>query len=357
MGYLQSLERGTCKVLFDMYMIRLMSIGHTTVLPSVEIQTGTAFALLLALAAASRTALDELQPELGDALARIGDSEGESWLNLLGVPLDADAPPTSEHLLRTVDALDPVDLRLHLLGRHAWSWCTLGGIEDIESAARGERAAIRRLLAHPRYYGGHARSSLGKLLRLDPEETRDRIADAIAVGSRHLVAAEAEAELRAAGAAARSLLDEEPVLSAIERIATGYRYVPEPEAERVLLIPHLEPELPLVLAQHRSTRLIAYLATPDRSREDRLLALGRALADPKRVEILAHVGRGTGRATDLVAATGLTRSTVHHHLAQLRETGLVALEGNARAYTYVPRREAAREAAALVAGLIGTEEE
>jgi DNA-binding transcriptional ArsR family regulator len=338
-------------------MIRPMSIGHTQVLPNVEVRAGTAFALLLALAAASRKAPGELPPDLSDALARVGDTEGESWLNLLGVPLDADAPPTAEHLLRMVDALDPVELRLHLLGRHAWSWCTLGGIEDIESAARGDRAAIRRLLAQPRYYGGHARSSLGKLLRLDPAETRDRIADAIAVGSRHLVAPEAEGELRSAGAMARSLLDAEPVLSAIERVATGYRYVPEPEAERVVLIPHLEPELPLVLAQHRSTRLIAYLATPDRSSEDRLLALGRALADPKRVEILTLVGRGTGRAADLVAATGLTRSTVHHHLAQLRDAGLVALEGNARAYTYVPRREAAAEAAALVGDVIGTEEE
>ena len=124
-----------------------------------------------------------------------------------------------------------------------------------------------------------------------------------------------------------------------------------------MLIPHLEPTAPLVLAQHRSSRLIAYLAAPDRSSEDRLVALGRALADPKRVEILALVGRGVGRAADLVDATGLTRSTVHHHLAQLRDAGLVALEGNARAYTYVPRRAAADEAAALVADIIGTEEE
>ena len=97
-----------------------------------------------------------------------------------------------------------------------------------------------------------------------------------------------------------------------------------------------------MLAQHRSSRLIAYLATPDRSSEDRLVAFGRALADPKRVEILALVGRGVGRAADLVDATGLTRSTVHHHLAQLRDAGLVALEGNARAYTYVPRTSGRR---------------
>ena len=39
-----------------------------------------------------------------------------------------------------------------------------------------------------------------------------------------------------------------------------------------------------------------------------------------------------------------------------KEAGLVALEGNARAYTYVPRRESADEAASLVADITGTEE-
>ena len=58
----------------------------------------------------------------------------------------------------------------------------------------------------------------------------------------------------------------------------------------------------------------------------------------------------------LVDATGLTRSTVHHHLALLRDAGLVALEGNARAYLYVPRPEAAAEAAALLGDILGTEE-
>jgi ArsR family transcriptional regulator len=77
-------------------------------------------------------------------------------------------------------------------------------------------------------------------------------------------------------------------------------------------------------------------------------ALGRALADPKRVEILSLVSRGADRVSELVAQTGLARSTVHHHLGELRDARLIDLEGNARAYRYRPRHEALQETVALL---------
>lgn len=335
-----------------------MSVGHSRVGEAVEIAVaaGTAYLLLAALAAASRTRRAELPSELAAALDAVGDAEGEVWLNLFGVALDAGPPYDAERLLGTLDSMDAVELRRHVLGRYAWSWCTLAGIDDLESASAGDGAAASRLLAHPRYYGGHAATSLSVLLRLDSEETRRRIIRAVEAGSRFLLGATALEKLDAAARAATAKVAALPPLIAIERL-TGYRYVPEPEAEHVVLIPHLEPDLALVLAQHRSSRLIVYRAARDRSSEERVLALGRAVADPKRVEILGLVNRGVGRASDLVEETGLSRSTVHHHLSQLREVGLVALEGNARAYLYVPRRAAAADAAELFAELIGTEEE
>jgi DNA-binding transcriptional ArsR family regulator len=328
-----------------------MSIGQTT---PVEVAAGTGLSLLVGLSAASRGPRDDLEPALADALDAVGDGEGETWLNLLGVALDAGTPYGSQQLLDALRTIDGVELRRHLLGRFAWSWCTLAGIDDIESAAAGNRSTSRRLLEHPRYYGGHATASLGTLLPLDAEETRARLVRAVEAA--HGLGGSSKEQLTAA-AAADAALSEVPPLTAIERLTGGYRYVPEVEAERVVLIPHLEPALPLVLAQHRSARLIAYLRERDRGAGEQLTVLGKAFADPKRVEILALVGRGVGRAGDLVDASGLTRSTVHHHLSLLRAAGLVALEGNARAYTYVPRRDAPTEVAELVAALLGPKED
>ena len=330
-----------------------MSIGHT---PPVDVASGTAFAVLLSLSAASRGDREGLPDGLPEALAGVGDTEGETWLNLFGVALDAGPPHTVERLRDALETIDGLEVRRHVLGRFAWSWCTLAGVDDIEAAAAGDPKAGRRLLEHPRYYGGHAAASLATLLPLNADETRRRLVRAVEAAG-PLVAANAADELAAAAERAATALAEQEALAAIERLTAGYRYVPEVEADRVVLVPHLEHGLPLVLAQHRSARLIAYLAEPDRSAQESVVSLGRALSDPKRVEILALVGRGVGRSGDLVDATGLTRSTVHHHLAQLRAAGLVALEGNARAYTYVPRRDAPAEIADSVATIVGTEEQ
>ena len=338
--------------MYDLYSLCPMSIGQTQ---PVEVAAGTGFALLVGLSAASRGPRGDLEPALADALDAVGDGEGETWLNLLGVALDAGPRYGSQQLLDALGTIEGVELRRHMLGRFAWSWCTLAGIDDIESAAAGDRSASRRLLEHPRYYGGHAAASLATLLPLDAQETQARLVQAVEAAQS--LAGNSKAQLVAAAASADAALFELAPLTAIERLTNGYRYVPEIEAERVVLIPHFEPALPLVLAQHRSARLIAYLAEPDRGAEEQLTVLGKALSDPKRVEILELVGRGVGHAGDLVDASGLTRSTVHHHLSLLRAAGLVALEGNARAYTYVPRRDSPTEVAELVAALIGPKED
>ena len=329
-----------------------MSIGHLS--PSVpapggEVAAGTAFALLVELAAASVDRA-ELARELQAALDDVGDRTGESWLNLLGIPLDIGAPYDAARLCVHVAAMDPVELRLHLLGRYAWSWCTLAGADVIERAAAGDAKATRALLSHDRYYAGQAKAALSTLADLEPEETRRRIGHALEVGARELklvptddAAAEASAEL-----------DTAPLQAAIERLTAGYRYVPEVEAQAVLLIPHLQAQPWLVLAQHREQRLIVYRARRADDIEERAAALGRALADRKRIEILRLLGRGIDRVSGLVAETGLTRSTVHHHLSQLREARLVDLEGNARAYRYRLHAEALPETVSLLSDLLET---
>ena len=246
--------------------------------------------------------------------------------------------------------MDAVELRRHLLGAYAWSWCTLAGVDTIEAAATGDRAAAGKLLDHERYYAAGRATRCRCCCRSILRRRATRLAHALSVGLRHLIEPRDDlaAALETAAGAAATTVAEATLADAIEHVTSGYRYVPEPEAERVLLIPHVQPEPWLLLAQHRSTRLVVFQARAERGADERVAALGRALADPKRVEILSLVSRGSDRVSELVAQTGLARSTVHHHLGELRDARLIDLEGNARAYRYRPRQEALQEALALL---------
>jgi DNA-binding transcriptional ArsR family regulator len=284
-----------------------------------EIRAGTPFELLIALYGAG-----------GDA--------GELWLHLLGVALDSGAAD-AEELVAVVERLRPLELRRHVVGVYVPSWRRLVGAETLERAARGDAAAAKRLLAHPRYYAGRARAALGDVLPLSARATKERVvAELDRFAAVELLPREAElrARLEADAAAKGALAAQADPLDVIDTACNGYRYEPEPDAEQVVLVPHLGAGRAILLCQHRETRLICYPAAAADGDDDRerLLALGRALGDPKRLCMLERLREGEASLDELAAEIGLARSTTHHHLAHLRAAGLVTFRGNASGYFY-----------------------
>lgn len=63
-------------------------------------------------------------------------------------------------------------------------------------------------------------------------------------------------------------------------------------------------------------------------------ALFRALGDPSRLVILAHLRLGPHRVVDLVEHLDLAQSTVSKHLACLRDCGLVESRPHGRASVF-----------------------
>jgi DNA-binding transcriptional ArsR family regulator len=64
----------------------------------------------------------------------------------------------------------------------------------------------------------------------------------------------------------------------------------------------------------------------------RLLALTRALGDERRLRVLRALARREASLADLSAVFGLPKTTMHHHLAILREAGLIRLRSNDNRY-------------------------
>ena len=264
-------------------------------------------------------------------LTQLGDVHGETWQHLYGLTLDTDH--SLDALVEVVADTDQVEFRRTLLGATAWSWVNIAGEATLDAAVAGDPAAIERLLSLDRYYSGRARDSLSVMLTWTPEETRRRYLESLQSYRSEFGAQleEARRELAALESMADRILEEMGAGAGIAKL-TGYRYVPEPEADRVAVLLH-RVDGSLCLAQHDGTRLIVH-GTPSTASSADIVDLGRALADENRTRLLQLIASGPTELGPLLEQLGLTRSTVHHHLSILRRVGLVEVEGNAGAYRY-----------------------
>jgi DNA-binding transcriptional ArsR family regulator len=317
-----------------------------------EIVAGAPFELLIGLYATATPgarrepswapgSATECPPATRRAIEAVGDRAGEVWLHLLGLALELQQVEVDD-FVATIEALDAVELRRHLLGVYVPSWRQLVGSNTLERAAVGDDDANTELLDNLRYYGGRARESLSQLLPLPPHETKVRIISALRLFGDEVFATARPTLIERLDQESRqkqTLKASVTVEELIDIAGQGYTYEREPEFGRVVLIPHFAARPWLLLCQHRDTRVICYSAAdeelePAQQREQRLLAVGRALGDPKRVGIILRLERGDATLQELADEIGLAKSTTHHHLGQLRAARLIALRGNAAGYRY-----------------------
>jgi DNA-binding transcriptional ArsR family regulator len=293
--------------------------------------------------------LDACSGPFRAALDRVGSHSAELWLHLLGLALDHPG-----EIVPAVRALEPDELRRHLVGVHVPAWHTVAGRDVLEAAASGDAQAARRLLEHERYYAGEARASLAQLLPLTSPETKQRVLDVLELFEREIfapIAADTVAELERDAAVKRRLAASLSPAEVIAAAASGYVYEPEPELDEVVLIPQLASRPWLLLCQHSATRIIGYPVAESEQIEERTVLLGRALGDETRVRMLRRLAAGDATLAELAQLTGIAKSTAHHHLAHLRAAGLVTLRGNARAYWFVLRIEGLADARRLIGEL------
>jgi DNA-binding transcriptional ArsR family regulator len=328
---------------------------------AVEVEARPGLELLIGLSAATSAgeALEESwawpregwSPALSEAVAATGERSGEAWLHLLGLALERPAS-TAPGFVDALEDVDPLELRRHLVGVHVPAWVSLVGENTLELAAAGDGDAIAKLLEHSRYYAGRAREALPALLAGSAEDAKTRALAALRLFAAEVFSLrEDEIMARLAASADATRLQAEALAprELIASVTRGYVYDPEPEFGRVVLVPHEGSRPLLLLCQHRDARVICYpladeAVDPEASLAGRAVAVGRALGDERRVQILRRLALADATLDELAEATALARSTTHHHLTQLRAAGLVALRGNARGYWYALRPDGLTEA-------------
>lgn len=294
----------------------------------VRIVAGAAFETLIGVSALTRgDAAPHRNRQLRAAIAAVGPHSSELWLHLLGLALDEPGD-----IVSSVRATKPAELRRHLAGVHVPAWRRLVGAEALEATARGDV----RLLDHDRYYAGRARASLEQILPLSAAETKRRIVHVLELCRDMVLDAAVVAELEREAEAKRRLDVAPEELIAIA--SPGYHYEPEPDLPDVVLVPHVAARPWLFLCQHERSRIICYPLPEARETEDEIVAFGRALGDEKRVRMLMRLSSGRATLAELAVTAGVAKSTAHHHLALLREAGLVEMHGNAQGYWFTLSR-------------------
>jgi len=328
---------------------------------AVEVEARPALELLIGLSAATSAGesleeswawpRDGWSGELSEAIVATGERSGEAWLHLLGLALELPASG-AVGFAEGLEDVDALELRRHLVGVHVPAWASLVGADTLEWAAAGDEDAIANLLEHPRYYAGRAREALPALLAGAAEDTKTRALTALRLFAAEVFSPREDEVMARVTARAESTRVKASAATPRELIASvtrGYLYDPEPEFGRVVLVPHVGSRPLLLLCQHRDARLICYpladeAVDPEASLAERAVAVGRALGDERRVQILRRLALADATLDELAEASGLARSTTHHHLTQLRAAGLVALRGNARGYWYALRPDGLADA-------------
>lgn len=127
----------------------------------------------------------------------------------------------------------------------------------------------------------------------------------------------------------RARLGSAPPQDLVEQVTDGLRIEPAPGLDTVTLIPQYFERPYNHHTSGQTTELVLYPADVLPAASERppagLLPLTRALSDESRLRILRFLADGPSSLTEVARFAGLSRPTVHHHLAQLRAAGLVRI--------------------------------
>lgn len=308
--------------------------------------------------------LDDAPDEFDVGIARLkelGDTAGQDLLadlkNLIGdgpkllimmlpVLAEVDDPTDVEAFLERLRQTDPAELWAIIMAHFADGWAD--ATEDtIRRASLGDDTA-RTVLRDAACEDDNCPAFIPLLLDTDTTalhagviEILERWRDAV------LPALEREGlpAMQRDAAAKRELADQVDLAELVLTATNGLEWVHDPTIERVLLLPSFVFRPWVVVTEWGGTRVIAYpvadehLALPSSAPPPSLVKLFKALGDEGRLRLLQRMRSGPISLTEASTELDVSKPTAHHHLAILRQAGLVTIFEQGRTKSYSLRGE------------------
>jgi DNA-binding transcriptional ArsR family regulator len=343
--------------------------------PPVTIDVAPAYELLMSVVTMLDTDEDGTyevgEDWISDVRTRAGDDlitqlraaaldHPDSYVNLLALVYDAEAPRDVGSFLAHLRATEPDEIRLHLVGYYARETRRMTPASVIRAAIRGDADARAEFLrtSHPDWEPWT--QYLERVLDTDAVRLRTELVDALEAWNQRVWAAESltilpilERDVESK----REMLRELPMERFIETATNGVEFVPRPGIERVVMVPSFVNRPLVSFTEFGEVLLIVYPVADESvsaftdSPPLRLVRLSKALGDEKRLRILRALAEGEKTLVELADTFGAAKTTMHHHMIILRSAGLVSVGVGSKRYRL--RRETVPDVGALLSGYLG----
>ena len=328
-------------------------------LPGIEIDVGLAYEFLMTLIVFNEqkgfdyevgsewfdAVRDKAGPDLLADINRFQLEDNHIWIHLLGLAYESEPPRDVPALIAHIETIEPLELRLHLIGYYRRSFRRLTPLDVILQAAEGDLEAQRQYIKTSTNEHGHWQDVLHHLFSLDPEETKTRVLDILQRWYER-VFRDYEPQLipilQRDAEAKQAMKQTMSLERLIETATNGLEYVPEPNLRKVLLIPSYVMRPWNELSDYQDIKIFCYPVADESVSEDphtppvRLVRLYKALADERRLRILKMLMTRSYSLQEIADEFGVAKTTMHHHLGILRAAGLVRAQSNDKVYSLRP---------------------
>lgn len=275
----------------------------------------------------------KLSPDLLATIEQFGFQSHEMWRQIVALGYTCPPPRDIPTLLAYLQTIDPLELRLHLLGYYMRQHRRTTPPEVIYAAAQGDAEARSTLLRTSFPENASWQRTLHWMLSLDAAAVKQRLLFLVS-GWYNEIFREQEPEILPClvrDVEVKRVLQATHSPEQLIEMCTGWEYVPEPGIRRVILIPSYVMRPLNDEAESGDTRLFFYpvadasLLTDVSAPPAHVLLLAKTLGDERRLRILKLLASGNYSLQEVADALGVAKTTVHHHLVQLRSVGLVRM--------------------------------
>jgi len=310
---------------------------------------------------ASKDLLADIEKLFGGSTT-IGETCGKLLSNLFGFVLDAAPQRDVPAFLDRLEASDPTEVLLALVGYHTRHH-RVAPPEIVRRAVAGDAEARAQFVTGAQDRWGEKDGlvkALGHVLELGPEAVHAGLVDSLRRWDAEVFAQyreEALPVLERDFKAKLKMAEEHSLERTIELATNGIQFTPEIGVNRVVLTPTYILRPWVLMTEYKDIGIYIYPVSDESLEVDesvpppQLVKLYKALGDANRLRLLQRLAKGPMVLKEATELLGSAKSTAYHHLAILRQAGLVWVRED-EDHTYTLRDDLIPQASELLQGYL-----